>query len=54
MLRVNECSHEPMKATSRIPVTTKTRDLVKAQKVGGQTYDELLREMVEQFDRTKS
>jgi hypothetical protein len=39
-----------MKATSRIPVTEKTRELVKAQKTGGQTYDELLRLMVEQYD----
>lgn len=39
-----------MNATSRIPVTEQTRKLVKAQKVGGQTYDELLRQMVEQYD----
>jgi hypothetical protein len=39
-----------MNATSRILVTEPTRELVKTQKVGGQTYDELLREMVEQYD----
>ncbi|QOS10417.1 uncharacterized protein HfgLR_01315 [Haloferax gibbonsii] len=36
--------------TTRIPVSNKTRDLVKAQKRGGETYDDLLRQMVEQYD----
>jgi hypothetical protein len=39
-----------MTTNSRIPVTNTTRELVKAQKRGGQTYDELLREMVDQYD----
>ena len=38
---------------SRIPVSRRTRDLVKAQKRGGQTYDELLREMVKQYNPDK-
>ncbi len=36
--------------TSRIPVSRSTRDLVKAQKRGGETYDDLLQRMVEQYD----
>lgn len=42
--------HYPPMTDSRIPVSRSTRDLVKAQKRGGQTYDDLLREMVEQYD----
>ena len=38
------------KRKTRIPVQTETRELVKAQKRGGQTYDELLRAMVDQYD----
>lgn len=40
----------PMNANSRIPVTVQTRQLVKAQKRGGETYDDLLQRMVEQYD----
>jgi hypothetical protein len=35
---------------SRIPCTTETRKLVKAQKRGGESYDDLLQKMVEQYD----
>lgn len=35
---------------SSIPVSTETRRLVQSQKRGGQSYDELLRLMVEQYD----
>lgn len=38
------------KLDSRIPCTTKTRKLVKAQKRAGEAYDDLLRKMVEQYD----
>jgi len=39
---------------SRIPCTTKTRKLVKAQKRGGESYDDLLQKMVEQYDPEKA
>jgi len=39
-----------MTTRSRIPVSRSTRDLVKAQKRGGETYDDLLRQMVEQYN----
>lgn len=39
-----------MTATSRIPVSNETRELVKAQKRGGESYDDLLRKMAEQYD----
>lgn len=39
-----------MTANSRIPVSRSTHKLVKAQKRGGETYDELLRQMIEQYD----
>lgn len=39
-----------MTKDSRIPVSHATRELVKAQKRGGETYDSLLRRMVEQYD----
>jgi len=35
---------------SRIPCTTETRKLVKAQKRGGESYDDLLQKMVDQYD----
>lgn len=35
---------------SSIPVSDETRRLVKSQKRAGQTYDELLRRMVEQYE----
>lgn len=50
---VNRTSHNGLDftmTTTRIPVSNKTRDLVKAQKRGGETYDDLLRQMVEQYD----
>jgi hypothetical protein len=46
-LPVNE---ESMPTESSIPCSTRTRDLVKAAKRGGQTYDELLRLMIEQYE----
>jgi hypothetical protein len=39
-----------MTTDTRIPVSLSTRKLVKAQKRGGETYDNLLREMVRQYD----
>lgn len=39
---------------TKIPCSTETRELVKAQKVGGETYDELLPKMAEQYDPTKA
>ena len=36
--------------SARIPVTEETREMVKAQKRGGQSYDALIRMMVEQYD----
>lgn len=39
---------------ARIAVSSETRDLVKAQKRGGETYDELLRKMVEEYDPERS
>ena len=35
---------------ARIAVSTETRDLVRDRKRGGETYDELLRKMVAQYD----
>jgi hypothetical protein len=35
---------------STIPVTSKTRQLVKRNKRGGESYDELLRKMARQYD----
>jgi hypothetical protein len=35
---------------ARIAVSAETRDLVKAQKRGGETYDELLRKMAKEYD----
>lgn len=34
---------------TRMPVSKEVRDLVRAQKRGGQSYDELLRHMVKQY-----
>jgi|AntRauTorcE11898_2_1112593.scaffolds.fasta_scaffold06305_2 hypothetical protein len=43
--------HDPAMTTdTRIPVSRATRELVKAQKRGGETYDDLLRNMVTQYD----
>ncbi len=39
-----------MTHNSRIPVSKKTLELVKAQKRGGETYDELLRRMSIRYD----
>jgi len=39
---------------SRIPVSRKTRKLVKQQKRGGENYDSLLRKMVKQYDPEKA
>lgn len=35
---------------SRIPCSRDTLDLVKSQKRGGETYDELLQKMAKQYD----
>ena len=35
---------------ARIAISTETRDLVRAQKRGGETYDELLKRMASQYD----
>lgn len=43
-----------MKASTRIPVTNATRELVKEQKRGGETYDDLLRRMVDQYDPARA
>lgn len=42
--------NQQMTYDSRIPVSQKTRQLVKAQKRGGETYNELLRQMTKQYD----
>lgn len=43
------------KATeSRIPCSRNTRQLVKAQKRGGESYDELLRKMAQEYDPDES
>ena len=34
----------------RIPASREARDLVREQKRGGETYDEVLRKMAEQYD----
>jgi hypothetical protein len=38
------------RSRTRIPVYPETRDLVRAQKRGGESYDELLRAMVAQYE----
>lgn len=35
---------------ARIAVSTETRDLVRSQKRAGETYDQLLLKMAEQYD----
>lgn len=35
---------------TRLPCSRETRDLVASQKRGGETYDSVLRKMVEQYD----
>lgn len=37
-------------AEARIPVMPQTRDRLRAAKRGNQTYDDLVREMLEQYD----
>lgn len=39
-----------MTTETRIPISHATRELVRAQKRGGETYDDLLRNMVAQYD----
>lgn len=42
---------EPVRNTNaRIAVTPETRNLVRSQKRAGETYDQLLQKMVEQYD----
>ncbi|WP_256298913.1 hypothetical protein [Haloarchaeobius salinus] len=38
------------KADARIAVSSETRKLVRNQKRGGETYDQVLRKMVSQYD----
>jgi len=38
---------------TRIPCSLKTRELLKAQKRGGECYDKLLKRMVQQYDPAK-
>jgi cytochrome c-type biogenesis protein CcmH/NrfF len=38
------------KADARIAVSSETRRLVRDQKRGGETYDQVLRKMVSQYD----
>lgn len=38
------------KADARIAVSSETRKLVRDQKRGGETYDQVLRKMVSQYD----
>jgi len=40
----------PTASDSRIPCSRSTRRLVKAQKRGGESYDELLQKMVDQYE----
>ncbi|MFP9190790.1 hypothetical protein ACLI4Q_03865 [Natrialbaceae archaeon A-CW1-1] len=42
------------KTDARIAVSTETRNLVRAQKRGGETYDQLLQKMADQYDRGKA
>jgi hypothetical protein len=35
---------------ARIAVSTETRDLVRSQKRAGETYDQLLQKMADQYD----
>lgn len=37
-------------AETRIPCSRQTRDLVRSQKRGGESYDDLLRKMVAQYE----
>lgn len=37
---------------TRIPCSSDTRDIVKKQKRGGETYDSVLRKMAAQYDPT--
>lgn len=36
--------------SARIAVTPETRDLVRSMKRGGETYDELLQKMIDQYE----
>jgi hypothetical protein len=38
---------------ARIAVATETRDLVRSKKRGGETYDQLLRKMADQYEPTE-
>lgn len=40
----------PSTIDSRVPVATETRKLLAAQKRGGETYDNLLHKMIEQYN----
>jgi len=39
-----------MKDKSTIPCSARTREIIRSKKRGGETYDELLRKMVRQYD----
>ena len=40
----------PQQSEARGPVSRETRELVREQKRGGETYDDVLRKMVAQYD----
>ena len=40
----------PQQSEARVPVSRETRELVREQKRGGETYDDVLRKMVAQYD----
>lgn len=41
-----------MATKTSIPISPETRDLARSRKRGGDTWDELLRKMLEQYDPT--
>lgn len=44
----------PNATETRIPCSRETRNLVKRQKRAGQRYEDVLRQMVEQYDPTEA
>lgn len=44
----------PNSLSARIPCTSETRDLVRAQKRDGESYDILLQKMVDQYNPEKA
>lgn len=47
---VNWSTEMTNESETRIPCSQRTRQLVKAQKRGGESYDELLEKMAKQYD----